>query len=248
MSQYVDFAAIYDKLINKDIDYNAWADKIIDICNKLNIAKEDYLDLACGTGNMTMKLAKYFKRTYAVDISSEMLTKAEKKIRSLSYNIKPKFVCQDISNLKLNHKFDLVTCCLDSTNYIIEESELKNYFEGVSNHLKENGLFLFDVNSYYKLTEILGNNIFTYDDEDVVYIWDNFLEDDILQMNLTFFVKENGFYRRFDEEHLERAYKEIAIEKLLNECGLKVINKLNNYEDYPIDDKCERIVYVLRKF
>lgn len=245
MNQYNDFAAIYDELINGDIDYDTWADTIIEICRSQNLEMRDYLDLACGTGNMTEKLAKHFKSTWAVDISSQMLTEAENKLRAS--NIKAKFVCQDISSLKLNSKFDLITCCLDSTNYILEEEDLESYFKGVFIHMKDNGLFIFDINSYYKLTNILGNNTFTFDNDEVVYIWENYLEEDNVQMNLTFFVKESECYRRFDEEHCERAYREEYLEKLLSKIGFRIINKLNNYMSGNIEHDSERIVYVLEK-
>jgi len=245
MSQYKNLAHIYDELINCDVDYKAWADKIISFCSRLNVEKRDYLDLACGTGNMTELISKEFKATWAVDLSSFMLTEAESKLRALG--IKAKFVCQDISNLKLNQKFDLITCCLDATNYILEEANLEAYFIGVFKHLKDNGVFIFDINSYYKLTNILGGNVFTYDNDKVLYVWDNYLENDIVDMKLTFFVKEEENYRRFDEEHTERAYKETDIEKLIKKTGFIIKGKLNNYEEIPIDEKCERITYILTK-
>lgn len=245
MNKYKDFAAIYDELINGDVNYKAWANKILEICRSLNLEERDYLDLACGTGNMTIEMAKYFKNIWALDLSSQMLTEAESKFRAS--NKKAKFVCQDICNLKLNNKFDLITCCLDSTNYILEESGLISYFHGVNYHLKENGIFIFDVNSFYKLTSILANNTFTFDNEEVAYIWENYLDDDIVEMNLTFFVREGSLYRRFDEEHRERAYREEQLEKLLCDSGFKIIQKLDNYETALISNKCERIVYVLTK-
>ena len=66
-----------------------------------------------------------------------------------------------MSELSLNRKFDLITSVLDSTNYIIEEDKFVNYLMGVKEHLNDNGLFIFDINSYYKLSNILGNNILT---------------------------------------------------------------------------------------
>lgn len=245
MSQYKEFAHIYDELINSDIDYKEWADKILEICLKMNLNKSDYLDLACGTGNMTVELAKYFKNNWAVDLSSQMLTEAEEKLRELK--IKANLVCQDISSLKLNHEFDLITCCLDSTNYILEDKKLKDYFTSVYYHLKKDGVFIFDVNSYYKLTNILGNNTFTFDNDDVVYIWDNFIENDIVQMMLTFFVKDGEVYKRFDEEHKERAYTTDYLDRLLKNVGFEIIEKLNNYDDTNIGYDCERIAYVLRR-
>ncbi|KEH88081.1 SAM-dependent methyltransferase [Clostridium novyi A str. 4540] len=245
MSCYKEFAHIYDKLINGDINYCNWAKIIVDICKEYNISNEDYLDLACGTGNMTQELAKYFKHIWAVDMSQEMLTEAEEKMRK--EKIKAKLVCQDISKLKLNKKFDLITCALDSTNYMLDVEDLKNYFSSVKEHLKDDGLFIFDINSYYKLTNILGNNIYNYDDDDVVYVWENLLEDDIVDMYITFFIKSGDVYRRFDEEHRERAYKTEFIDSILDEIGFRVEKKLDNYESDILSDDTERIVYVLKK-
>lgn len=245
MECYKKFAHVYDKLIYGDVDYKKWANKILDVCKNYNINREDYLDLACGTGNMTVELCTKFKHTWAVDMSSDMLTEAEEKIRK--EKMKAKFVCENITELKLNKKFDLITCVLDSTNYILENEELIKYFKKVYEHLKDNGLFIFDINSYYKLTEILGNNLYNYDDEDLVYIWENVLENDIVDMYLTFFKKEGDMYRRFDEEHSERAYRSDFIEKNLYEVGFNIVEKINNYEDESIKEDTERIVYVVMK-
>jgi ubiquinone/menaquinone biosynthesis C-methylase UbiE len=245
MECYKDFAKVYDKLIYGDVDYKEWSNCIMSICDKYAIGKVRYLDLACGTGNMTIELGKYFKNTWAVDLSYDMLTEAEDKLRS--NKIKAKFVCQDITNLNLKGKFDLVTCILDSTNYILDTEKLKSYFESVYNHLDDHGMFIFDMNSYYKLTKILGNNVYNYDDDDVVYIWENILEDDIVEMYLTFFIKEGEKYTRFDEQHKERAYKDDFISEILRETGFTILEKLNNYENEKIGKDTERIVYVLMK-
>ncbi|WML35871.1 class I SAM-dependent methyltransferase [Clostridium sp. OS1-26] len=190
MECYKEFAHIYDELINSDINYKEWASQILNICDELKINRKDYLDLACGTGNITGEIVSKFNSTWAVDLSYDMLTEAETKLRGNRNNIK--FVCQDITELNLNRKFDLITCCLDSTNYILEDSKLKEYFLGVLNHLKDEGIFIFDINSYYKLTEVLGNNVYNYDDDNVTYVWQNSLEDDIVDMYLTFLLsKEN---------------------------------------------------------
>ena len=197
------------------------------------------------SGNLTIEIANSFKNIWAVDLSSDMLSQAEKKMREEL--IKAKFVCQDICLLNLNNKFNLITCCLDSSNYILEEENFKKYLLGVYNLLQNDGLFIFDLNSYYKLTTVLGNNIYNYDSDDVVYIWENYLENDTVEMNLTFFVKEGQVYRRFDEMHLERAYKEEYVESLIKEIGFKIIKKMDSYEDKAVNDKTERICYVLKK-
>ena len=152
-----------------------------------------------------------------------------------------------MTELSLNRKFDLITSVLDSTNYVTDIEGLKNYFKGVYEHLKDDGLFIFDVNSYYKLSEILGNNIYTYSEEEVFYTWENVFEDSLLSMFLTFFVKKGDLYERFEEEHLERAYTEKELEKELKKANLEVIAKFDGYTENYVQANTERIVYVIRK-
>ena len=243
---YKEFANIYDELIYEDIDYDEISEKIISLSNENNIEFEDYIDLACGTGNVGVRVGKYFKNMYAVDLSNDMLNIAFEKFKQ--NKIKAKVICQDMSELSLNHKFNLITSVLDSTNYITEEEDLFNYFKRVYDHLKDDGLFIFDINSYYKLSEIMGNNIYTYSSEDVFYTWENTFEDNILNMFLTFFVKnENNLYERFEEEHFEKAYQEKDIEDILNEIGFNILGKFCGYSDLKPDNNSERILYVLRK-
>lgn len=242
---YGELAKIYDELINEDINYDEMVDCILRICNENNIEFNDYLDIACGTGNVTVRIAKHFKNIYGVDLSEDMLREAFDKLKS--ERIKGKIICQDMSELSLNRKFDLITSVLDSTNYVTDIEGLKNYFKGVYEHLKDDGLFIFDVNSYYKLSEILGNNIYTYSEEDVFYTWENVFEDDLLSMFLTFFVKKGELYERFEEEHLERAYKESQLESILEELDFKVINKFDGYSNDNVQANSERIVYVVKK-
>lgn len=242
---YEEFAKIYDELINEDIDYDIIVKRLKDVIKKHDVKCEDYLDLACGTGNVALKMAQDFETTYAVDLSEDMLAKAYDKFQEKGLHIS--VINQDMTELYLNHSFDVITCVLDSTNYLVEDGELELYLKGVYNHLKDGGIFLFDINSYYKLSEILGNNTYTYNEEKVFYTWENDFEDDIVNMFLTFFVKKGKLYERFEEEHFERAYREEEIETILNKCGFNFLGKYNGYEDEPVKEESERILYVVGK-
>lgn len=242
---YGEFAKIYDKLIYEDIDYNLIAQRLKKIIQENNIEQKDYLDLACGTGNVTINMAENFKNVYAVDLSDDMLMQAFDKFQEK--NINAQVICQDMTELDLNHKFDLISCMLDSTNYILEEEDLMNYFKSVFNHLKDEGIFVFDINSYYKLSNILGNNIYIHDDDNVFYSWENVFEDEIVSMYLTFFVKDKNQYEKFQEEHYERAYKEEEIEGMLKNIGFSILNKYDGYTVNDVNEKSERILYVVKK-
>lgn len=244
MGSYNKFAEIYDRLIYEDINYEKYEKKILDICKKYNVEMQNYLDLACGTGNMSIRIAPYFKNIWIVDNSEDMLMQADNKFRNSK--LKCKLVHQDMASLNLNQKFNLITCILDSTNYIVDIEALKEYFLNVKKHLSNDGIFIFDINSYYKLSEIMSNNTYTYDDNEVFYCWENFFEDDILEMSLTFFVKNDNLYERFDEQHIERAYTEEFMDSILSECGLTIVEKFDDYNSNIIKETTERLVYVLK--
>ena len=245
MDSYKDFAQVYDELIQKDIDYTAWSDFITTLMEEFNIPKGDYVDLACGTGNLTLPTGKKFKNVWGVDLSSEMLSNAFGKLAKAG--ISPKLVCQDICELNLNHTFDLMTCSLDSINYITNLESLNCFFQGAYKHLNKDGLFIFDINSYYKITKVLGDNIFTYNSEDLVYIWENTLSEEMVCMYLTFFVKAGESYNRFEEEHQERAYKVEEIKSIVNNNNFKLEYIFDGYNRISPSDKTERLLFVLRK-
>jgi len=241
---YNEFAKIYDELINEDIDYEQISNRILEICNEQSINFDSYLDLACGTGNVTVKLANKFKEAIASDLSQDMLVEARNKLKK--EKVKCKLLCEDMTNLNLNKEFDLITSVLDASNYIIEDEDFYDYFRGVKDHLKEDGLFIFDINSYYKLSQVLGNNIYTYSEDKIFYSWENIFEDDIVNMYLTFFVKKGELYERFEEEHRERAYTENYIESLLDAIGFTIIAKYDGYSKQSVKEDSERIVYVVK--
>lgn len=242
---YDKFAKIYDRLIYEDINYEEMASFILEKCKSYGVDNGNYLDLACGTGNVTVPVGKHFKNIYGVDLSEEMLREAYDKLRQ--NRIKGKIICQDISELDLNESFDLITCVLDSSNYITDYEDLKSYFKGVNSHLKDGGVFIFDINSHYKLSEVLGNNVYIYNEENTFYTWENSFEDDICSMFLTFFVREGDLYERFDEEHEERAYTLNQIEQALEEADLEIKEIYNGYKNEEIHEESERIVFVVAK-
>lgn len=245
MDCYKDLSHLYDKLIYDDINYEEISKYIMNKYEEYSNRKELYLDVACGTGNVSIYLSKHFKETFLVDFSEDMLTEASDKM--LKEKVRFKILLQDMTKLNLNRKFDLITCVLDSTNYILYEEDLKNYFKGVYNHLNSDGIFIFDINSSYKIKEILGNNIYNYNTEDIFYSWENYLENDIVDMYLTFFVKDGELFRRFEEFHRERAYEEKEIDAILEHLGFIVLEKHQGYSNNTINKQTERIVYIVKK-
>ncbi len=246
MNSYTEFASLYDELMN-DFDYEAWADYVERIYDKYNIKPKDILEMACGTGNLSFELAKRRYNLVCFDLSEDMLSKAYKKLGKYR-NVK--LLELNMIDFNINKKFESVISICDSINYITNKDELLQCFKNVYNHLKDHGLFIFDVNSFYKLKHIIGNNTFVEDREDIFYTWQNYYdeEENICEFYLTFFKDDgNGRYNRFDEDHMERAYTIDEIIKLLKKAGFSKVEFFNAFTfDNPLETD-ERINFVAIK-
>src|SRR5690606_19380590 len=117
------------------------------------------------------------------------------------------------------------------------------------NSLNENGVFIFDISSYYKISTILGNNTYAENYEDVSYIWENFFDEEtnICDFDLTIFLRKGELFERFQENHKQRAYKNNEILNLLKYASF---NKIEIFQDFTfnnVDNTAERINYICQK-
>jgi len=245
---YTNLALIYDRLM-EDINYNQWVDYLIKQMENHQALGKVVLDLGCGTGSISVALTQRGYKVTGIDISPEMLTQAEQKARVAGANIP--FYQQDIRDLELDFQPDTVIATFDTLNYILNEQDLRSVFGGIYRKLRENGLLIFDLNTDYKLVEVLGENTFTYNTENLVYIWENSYDNKskICQMDLSFFALEekSGKYLRFDETHLEKAYDEKEIIELLARTGFKLLGIYGELTFEPPRQDEERVFFVARK-
>lgn len=243
---YGDFAYYYDRLMS-DVDYSQWAEYIVKIMDHYNCKPGLIADLGCGTGSFCLEMDKRGYEMIGIDASVEMLSCAEQKAVASGADIL--FLNQDISSFELYGTVDVFTCLMDSLNYITYKKDLKKMFRLVRNYLNPGGLFIFDINSPYKFEEILSSNIFCETSEDVSYIWQNDYDPKtgICRFDLTFFVKEGMYYRRFDEIHYERNYGIGELEQMLQNAGLSVKGICEAFSLKKPGKKCERVFFACMK-
>ncbi|OQB14606.1 MAG: dTDP-3-amino-3,4,6-trideoxy-alpha-D-glucopyranose [Firmicutes bacterium ADurb.Bin193] len=242
MKSYADFAYIYDRLI--DENYNRWADYIEEVFRRYSEKTSLVLDLACGTGTLTTILAKRGYDMIGLDISPDMLSIAETKRGSLPI----RYICNDMTDFELYGTVDAVICTLDGINYITDTKKLKKTFSLVKNYLNPGGLFVFDINSKYKISKILGNNCFVNEHGNIFYTWENIYspKTGVCTYQLTFFVQNGETYDRVDELQKQRAYSQKSMEKMLSQSGLTVLGCFDGLSFSPPDKKSERLMLVCK--
>ena len=247
MDIYKGFAGLYDSFM-ANVPYNDWAfflDAILKDAHMVNFEKnlpygKLILDLACGTGSMTVRLALMGYDMIGVDKSYDMLSFALQK--SYEANVKCLFLEQDMINLDLYGTVDGVICVLDGLNYILSDDELFEVFKRVRLFLNPGGIFVFDLNTEYKFKEILGDKSFEANYDDDYYIWDNFYDSSskINEYHMLFYSKHEK--EPFSEIHYQKAHDLGQVISMLLNAGFENIKLTDGYTNNPLTPKSERVL------
>lgn len=235
---YEKFAKTYDELMHKPL-YEQWYQFVNNYVPKGSAI----LELASGTGD----LAHLLSQTYAIhasDLSEDMLVISQEKYPTIP-------VMQlDMCDFELDTRYDAVICFADSICYLPDESSVKRAFNTAYQHLKENGVYLFDVHSLYKVSVVYDNYEYQYVDENTVFTWQSFpgefehsVEHDLTCCQAT----PSGLYERYDETHYQRTYPLEDYQQWLQQAGFKEIEIVADFGDNEVSEKTERWFFVCRK-
>ena len=240
-------APFYDA-INAEIDYTSWADFIEKILEKeCKQRPELVLDLGCGTGRMTLELARRGYDMTGIDYSPEMLDIARDEAEKKGHDVL--WLCQDMREFELYGTVDAAVCCLDCINHLEDISDLEKCFSLIHNYLIPDGIFVFDINGRYKFENIYADNTYAMEENGGMCVWENYYDPGsrICDFYITLFKEcDDGRYERFDETQSERMYTLAEIKNSLEKCGMEFLYALGDLEFSPGSDECERI-YIAAK-
>ena len=217
MDAYRALAVSYDRLTD-DVDYAAVVDFYFEILKQEGVYPRTAVDLACGTGSVTLLLARKGLSVIGVDLSEEMLSVAHQKAQDLEN--RPVFVCQDLAELRLPRGVDLAVCALDSLDYITDPEQCRQAIARIYKALNPGGIFIFDVNTPEKLRAMDGQ-VFLDEDEDVYCVWRGEFdrEANICSYGMDLFQRRGNVWERSFEEHREYAYSREQLEDYLRSAG-----------------------------
>ena len=248
MDAYTSFASVYDTFMD-NIPYEEWAEYLKGLLKEYGVSEGLVLDLGCGTGSMTELLATAGYDMIGIDNAEEMLDIAMEKRAQSGHDIL--YLLQDMREFELYGTVNAIVSICDSMNYITEEEELSEVFRLVNNYLDPQGIFIFDFNTVYKYSEVLGNQTIAEDREDCSFIWDNYYYEDekINEYELSLFIKEqdSDLYRKYQETHYQRAYDLETIERLVKQSGLEYITAYDAFTKDAPTDESGRIYVIARE-
>ena len=242
---YADFALFYDRL-TENIDYEALAEMYAGLLYRCGAKSGELLDLACGTGSLSVPLSNRGFTVTAADISQEMLTAASAKSAEIHW------LCCDMTELPFSGRFNAVICALDSLNHLPDLPAIQQTFDGIYRSLKAGGVFAADLNTPYKHREVLGNNAYTFDYDGLYCGWQNELDGtdplNRVDMFLDFFEENgDGSYTRYSDSVSEIAPEPERIAQMLEKSGFKSIEISEYITGERLTDTSEKFTVTARK-
>lgn len=236
MEQYDIIAQFYDEIMGGQEDVATYIREFI---KQRNPNAHSVLEIACGTGVLMKELSKYYEIT-GLDKSSVMVAMAHHKFRHTTlYQL-------DMVDFKLKDRFDVIICMNDSINHLLKFSDWKKMFTNVSRHLNDNGIFIFDINTEFKLEEIsiippmvheFGNNILIIDVQKHrgCYEW-----------NLRIFDNESdNKYSMYEETLFEKSFPTKQIKEALSKQFKNI--KVFDLDQFKVTQRSERLYFVATK-
>ena len=246
MSAYESLAASYDAL-TYDIPYERILTFWQKLCARQKADVRTVLDLACGTGSLSMLLAKQGYRVLGVDLSEDMLAEADQKAAAMEGN-RPFFVCQPMQRLRLPETVDAVICCLDSINYLRKPTDCQKTFRRVYDALTHGGVFVFDINTPQKLRALDGQ-VFLDETDDTYCVWRaQFAEKKRLCFyGMDIFQREGEHWQRSFEEHVEYAYEPEELTAWLYDAGFTDVRQYGDLRMHAPEPDEQRIYFSAKK-
>lgn len=198
---YDTLAAYYDALVGDPEATEDWVDWV-----ESWKPGRDFLELACGTGEITGKLAENH-HVDALDLAPHMVETAKKKFPDISFEVRD---MRDLSGYGL---YDAVGCFCDSFNYLTEEADVKAFFDEAASHLKDGGLFFFDTHSQDRIGEFAEGYEEAGSFEDGTDVqWEiSTTPEGLLYQDFAFYQPE----QTMTEHHIQRVYDPAWLSSLL---------------------------------
>ncbi|QHS22829.1 class I SAM-dependent methyltransferase [Virgibacillus sp. MSP4-1] len=240
---YQKFAYVYDELMS-EAPYDLWIQFILKTLKQYRPEAYSVVDIGCGTGEISIRLADLHYEVTGMDLSEEMLSIAQNKSTNVTW------VHQDIRSFESPVRYDVAISFCDVLNYITEEEEIQKSFLQIYKQLQKDGLFVFDVHSEFYMNEVLANETFAEVREEVSYIWfcDEGEYPSSVEHDLTFFIRDDhDSYRRFDEYHIQRTFPPEFYKSKAEEAGFRVLGIYSDFSTEELDEQGDRIFFVCSK-
>jgi methylase involved in ubiquinone/menaquinone biosynthesis len=217
---YGAFADIYDAF-NEDADYAALTSYVLHQMKAHGIHEGIVADLGCGTGDLTLALARAGYDMIGIDLSEEMLCiLREKMYEQGGQGIL--LLQQDLRVLDLYGTVRAAVSTFDTLNHIGPYEQFERALCRSALFIEPGGILLFDMNTPYKHRAVLANHTYSLEAEDVTCLWKNEWDESARCTHITVDMSYPGEEQHDVESFDEYAYALADIRRACEAAGLEI--------------------------
>lgn len=237
-------AVYYDKLnetLQKD-DIQFYKSIISDDIN-------DVCEIACGTGRILYSLAKSGRNLTGIDISTEMLEIAMNKKKELG--IDAKLICDDMCSLRKHGMFSVIICGYNSFQHICEEDNVYNFFYGIRDNLKKEGMFVlgvFNPNKRYLFAngneQLLAKFVTSNNERITIIEHTRYQQERSINYIDYYYYKDDSFI--FRESYKMRQYSPKELDEYIIKSGFYIVKKYGSYQKESFVNSSPKQIYLLK--
>ena len=223
---------------------------------------KNILELGCGTGRITLTLAKEGFNITGLDLSNEMLDVFRQKLDKLDDNAKKKveLIHGSMADFNLNKKFDLIIAPFRAFQCLTDDKDIDNSISCIKNHLTDNGIFIINVFNpdpgrmnenwchpervqWEHSDENTGNYVIRKYSQDKIDF-----QNRIIYVTFIYEVKDkNGNISQIVDKLKLKYYFENQLQDIVEKAGLKIKETFGWYDKTSIEEAKRELIFICVK-
>ena len=232
--------AVLNAAVAGEADYDALYAHIREKLEAHGIRDGIVADLGCGTGELTLMLTQAGYDMIGIDQSEEMLCVVRDKAEQLGLSGKLLLLRQDLLKLDLYGTIRAAVSTFDTFNHI---PDLDTAIANAGFFMEKGGVFLFDMNTPYKHQNVLGDNAFTFEEEDASCIWRNHYDAENRRVEITVDIDYHETAEHFHEQFYEYTYDLDTIRTALEKHGFALESVCDGETFGPLTEESQRYFF-----
>lgn len=221
--------------IEEYLDFEEQIDTLYKKIGSIVLSKglTNLIDIGCGQGEFARLLEHNGVSTFGVDLSAKQIKIASAK----GLNVK----CIDIKDIK--QKYSCATAVFDVVNYL-DDAYLKQFFTYTYDLLKDDGYFIFDINSNFGFSEVAVGALTIDIGEKFIAIDANF-DDNKLYTDITLFTKNKSCYTKHSGTIVQYYHTNEILKNILQQVGFTV-EKIEGFNLHGFDED-DKYIFICKK-
>ena len=237
MTQYDSFAQFYDAVNGEPQELTH---QLLDVLARHAPDARSLLELGCGTGAVLAGLGSGLSRT-GIDVSERMLAHARRRCPDV------RLVTGDITDFDLHETFDVVICVFDTVNHVTTLEGWASVFANAAAHLRDNGLFVFDLNTVGRLRDLGDMAPWVYDFDGHTLVMDvDFRDDPLANWDIRVFERLGDASFRLHRENIVELAVGLDVVRAMLSPSFDVLEESDLRGSRPTDDSV-RALFVARR-